>query len=668
MSFSQDNPAVVGIYGVSGCGKTTLVARLMDNLREQDFAFFDGSQVLDRRVPGGLAAFKQMIGTEKSVYRELATQSIAAKCRSSGRVGVVAGDLTFWTGTVAVEVHTQADLETYTHILYLDTPAETISEYRRNDRTQSRPQMSVDDLRRWQGKEKSLLKDLCRDHGIMLLIEHVSLEDGISRIAGLIKDIRVHSEDMNMFRASGQLDNIMGPLENELKTVLVFDADNTLASIDTEARFWGEHLGLGKDDGSKLKQLFSHPAWDYSYKAFRQATWLYEEIPEPEFERLCGVVANDVVLHPELDYLLQCAEQKTFVRVLVVTGGIKRIWENVLQRCRPSANVAVIGGGRVSDGLVVTPGIKASIVRRLRWHYWMKVYAFGDSEVDIPMLRAADHAFVVTGDVETRSESMDQALERAVQDGLRARQILLPAGSSPRLAKDMVPVIEMDSALVTRILSDGHVKSRLGPLGQIHVKESMASQLLTTPMRNAYVDGPALREAHRKAGWWLAIQHISEMIGCEKTGRANIQQRWTEGYRLLGEEQTVIVALMRGSEPMALGVSEAFPAALLVHANAPQDLDDRHLTQKRTILLVDSVVNSGETVNDFVEHVRRIDKTVRIVVIASVIENKVFDRSFPWMYSDSKVGFVTMRLSDYGFKERTKRDITNRLYNTPHLH
>lgn len=667
MSSSQGKPAVVGFYGVSGCGKTTLIERLKDHLGVQDFAFFDGSQILSTVVPGGLAAFKEMTGTEKAVYRELATQSIEASCRSSGCVGLVAGHLTFWTGTDAVEVHTQADMETYTHILYLDTPAETISEYRRNDTTRSRPQMSVDDLRRWQGKEKSRLKDLCRDHGIMLLMEHVSLEDGISRVAGLMKDIRDHSEDENMFRARCQLDAIIGHMEDELETVLVFDADKTLSSMDTVARFWGEHLGLGTDDGNKLEQLLSHPAWDYSYKAFRQATWLYEEIPEPEFERLCRVVANDVVLHPELNHLIAYAENLTFVRVLVVTCGIKRIWENVLRRDRPSAHVTVIGGGRVSDGLVVTPDLKANIVRRLRWRYRMQVYAFGDSEVDIPMLKAAKHAFVVTGDVETRSKRMDQALQRAVQGGLRARQILLPAGSSPRLAKGMVPVVEMDSALVTSILA-ACVKKQLGAFGWTHATESMAAKLLMSPMRNAYVSGPALREAHRKAGWWLATQHVSEMIGCEKTGRANIQSRWTEGYRLLGEEKTLIVALMRRGEPMALGVSEAFPAAIYFHANAPEDLEKRHVAEKRTVLLVDSVVNSVKTIVDFVERIRRIDKTVRIVVVAGVIQDNLFDEVFPWLGSDHNVGFIAMRLSENEFKGKGKRDTTeNRLYNTTHL-
>lgn len=413
MSETESRPIVVGIYGISGCGKTTLIERLKKNLGERDFAFFDGSQTLGSLVRGGLAAFEQKPDVEKAVYREIAIQNIAAMCQSSRRVGIVAGHLTLWTGTGAMEVCTQADLETYTHILYLDTPAETIAEYRLNDLNRNRPEINVVDLRRWQWSEKSRAKTLCRQHGIMFFTQHAPSEDGFIRVARLMRDIRGHSEEENLRRALAQLDDIMAPSANKIETVLVFDADKTLACMDTSATFWGEHLKMGKDGSNRLKQFFAHPVWRYSYKAFRQATWLYEEIPQPEFERLCQVIAKKVVLHPELAGLLERLEDLTHVRAVVVTCGIKRIWEMVLQNGQASTRVDIIGGGRISDGFVVTPEIKRSIVKRLRQHYGTQVYAFGDSEVDIPMLVAADHALIVTGDVETRSKSMDQALLNA---------------------------------------------------------------------------------------------------------------------------------------------------------------------------------------------------------------------------------------------------------------
>lgn len=157
------------------------------------------------------------------------------------------------------------------------------------------------------------------------------------------------------------------------------------------------------------------------------------------------------------------------------------------------------------------------------------------------------------------------------------------------------------------------------------------------------------------------------MIGCEETEIPHVQKHQTEGYRLLDEEKTVIVALMRGGEPMALGVSEAFPAAMFVHANVPEDLKEQHIRGQSTILLVDSVVNSGKTILDFIEHVRKINKTVRIVVVAGVIQAKFFNKPPAHVQADWNVGFVAMRLSENQFKGKGQTDTGNRLFNTTQL-
>lgn len=197
MSEIEVRPVVVGIYGVSGCGKTTLVERLKKALGERDFAFFDGSQTLSSMVRGGLGAFKQKPDAEKAVYREIAIQHIAETYQSEQKVGITAGHLTLWTGTGALEIHTQADLEAYTHMLYLDAPPETIADYRLNDKSRNRPELSVGDLRRWQWSEKSRAKTLCRHHGIMFFTLHNLLGDELSRATSLLRDIRDHSEEEN---------------------------------------------------------------------------------------------------------------------------------------------------------------------------------------------------------------------------------------------------------------------------------------------------------------------------------------------------------------------------------------------------------------------------------------------------------------------------------------
>src|ERR1700712_3386368 len=77
---------------------------------------------------------------------------------------------------------------------------------------------------------------------------------------------------------------------------------------------------------------------------------------------------------------------------------------------------------------------------------------------------------------------------------------------------------------------------------------------------------------------------------------------------------------MRGGEPMAFGVNDAFPLAWFVHAKEPKELETHHVVGQKTILLVDSVVNNGKSVLEFVEHIRKIDAYTRIVVVAGVVQ------------------------------------------------
>jgi Uracil phosphoribosyltransferase len=75
---------------------------------------------------------------------------------------------------------------------------------------------------------------------------------------------------------------------------------------------------------------------------------------------------------------------------------------------------------------------------------------------------------------------------------------------------------------------------------------------------------------------------------------------------------------MRGGEAMALGVNDAFPLAMFVHASRPNDIMLHHLQGQLTLVLADSVMNSGKMVVHFMQHVRNLYATIRIMVAAGV--------------------------------------------------
>jgi hypothetical protein len=272
-------PVVVGLYGISGCGNSFLLSQLKEELKQEQFEFYDGSAVIFSLDPGGLDTFRKLEEPQKDVWRQNATEKIRAECAESGRVGVVAGHLSFWTreGESGRSVVTQNDLDTFTHILYLHVPAALISTYRKTDANRIRSSLSVDHLHKWQEAEMTELRKLCRHHGILFstLTPHLN---SIDKVAMFLRDFKRHSEDYNLICAHRSLDEAVAG--RSLETMLVIDGDKTLASVDTGSIFW-EMVAEPQTAACPLKALFISPL-HYKYAAFRQATVLYEETTDDE--------------------------------------------------------------------------------------------------------------------------------------------------------------------------------------------------------------------------------------------------------------------------------------------------------------------------------------------------------------------------------------------------
>ncbi|KAI9780695.1 MAG: hypothetical protein M1816_002773 [Peltula sp. TS41687] len=625
-SASDSKAIVVGLYGVPGSGKTFLLDQLKQELGQEHFAFYEGSKMIATVVPGGLDAFQKLEEQEKARWRQLAIDTIGKKCAESGQVAVVAGHFIFWPEEEEAgrPVYTQNDLDTFTHILYLDVPAEIVAQRRLDDTERSRPSISVTHLRKWQQAEKTHLR-----------------------------------QKYNLSHAESRLEEVLAARQGQLEVVLVIDADRTLAAEDTGTLFWKRvsNSRQSMDEECPLKTLFSSPL-GYSYTAFRQAALLYEEAAnDQEYDALCQDVSSAVAMHPEFVSLLQLVAEQEHVGAVVVTCGLRRVWEKVLKREGLSNMVKVIGGGRISDGYVVTGTVKAALVARLRDTHKMYVWAFGDSPLDLDMLSKADQAIVVVGEKQTRSKTMDTALMNAIDNkGLQARQVVLPSNASPRLDTTKLPLIQLTgNEFINSVLCHCN---RLTGLQVLLATGRNAAKLLATPMRDAAVSGSMLREAHRRVGCYLAIEFLTSVIGVEECQISHVLGHDTSGYRLLHEQQTTIVALMRAGEPMAFGVSDAFSLAMFVHASRPDDIKLHHLQGQVTVVLVDSVVNSGKTVVEFVQAVRNLHATIRIVVVAGVVQAQCVSQGS--LINQALAGYgnlslVALRLSDVATRKRLRQ-------------
>lgn len=666
------NAKVVGLYGISGSGKTFLLNQLKQELDHERFLFYEGSEAISDLVPGGIEAFQELNEQEKMRWRQLVIKTIEERCITSGQTAIVTGHFMFWSDTKGRGdvVCTEADLATYTHILYLDVSTQVIEQRRRADTGKKRPDTSAAHLSMWQQAEKTELRTVCRKHGILfsLLGSDWTVP---SRISQLLYDISLHTEDYNVSQAKIKLDKALAPHQGRMETILVLDADKTLAAEDTGALFWEKNSGsqLATTEESPLKSLFSGPL-GYSYKAFRQAMLLYEEyFNDQQYDTLCQHVASMVTMYPEFVSLLRLVAKQKHIGAVVISCGLRRVWEKVLEREGLSETVGLIAGGRLADSLVVTGAVKAAVVAHLQNTHRAYVWAFGDSPLDLDMLKAADQAVVVVGEERTRSKTMDSALSDAIeQGGFHARQTLLPRSVSPRLRISNLPVIDLTGIEFISALLERHDRS-LG-FSFYHATDKNAAKLLATPMRDAALAGPALRKAHRQVGWYLACEFLTRLIGMEECPISHVLGHRTTGFRLLHEQQTTIVALMRAGEPMASGVSDAFPSAMYVHAARPSDIKPHHVQDRKHIVLVDSVMNSGKTVIEFLQTIRSLDSMIYIAVVAGVVQAQCISPesiAYKIFSTCGNVNLVALRLSDTKFTGSGTTDTGNRLFNTTHL-
>lgn len=666
-SVQRHKPVIVGLYGIPGSGKSFLLNVLKQGLSKEEFNFYEGSQVIANVTPGGLEAFQELPQDRRKVFRELAVHKIKQEALDSGKTAIVAGHAMFWAeGGTSEWVCTSVDLLSFTHIVYLDVPAASIADLRLKDKEKRRPEASVAHLKNWQAAEIEKLRRLCRCHYIVFL-KFPPRSDPSSKLISLFRNCHRYAEQYNTRRAEQMIDETLLTGSERSETVLVLDADKTLAPQDSGDLFWEElYRSLNvKNAASPLKEIFSSPL-QYSFTAFCQAAILYEEtVEDEEYNRLCEKVAHLITMHQELLHILRLMSGQTHMRAFVLTCGLRRVWQMVIENEGLSHTVQVIGGNRLSDCLFMTPKLKEDLVMRIRSKHGCYVWAFGDSPLDLGMLKAANQAVVVTGEQDKRSKSMDAALSEYLKEEIFCpRQAVLPSHASPRLDLSRLPLIQLSD----QVIFDS-IFIRRNQLHIFDVTNSPAAKLLMTPMRDASISGPELREAHRRVGWYLAIHCCTEIMGVEPFTIRHVQGYPTDGHRIFREKDTLIAALMRGGEPMALGVNDAFPSAKFLHVKNPGDISPKHLSSIKTVILVDSVINSGKSILKILQHIRMLDSTVRIVAIAGVIQSQTLSKGTiaQELSRLRNISFISLRQSENQFVGKGGTDTGNRLFNTTSL-
>ncbi|KAJ5114523.1 hypothetical protein NUU61_000282 [Penicillium alfredii] len=228
-----------------------------------------------------------------------------------------------------------------------------------------------------------------------------------------------------------------------------------------------------------------------------------EAIDDKEFERICAEVASTMTIHIDFVSLLHLIANSKNARAVVVTCGIRRIWDMILERERLTDTVEVIGGGRLVDGFVVTPVVKMVVVNRLRSFHCARVWGFGDSPLDLDMLQMAN------GERGYRRDW--QQGHPQPEHGYDARDALDNQGFRPfGHDRHRLPLVDITAPnFVATILG----QEKQDPVRVIHATKRAAVKLLSTPMRNKSLPDPTLHKTYQDAEWYLGIELLADLIG-----------------------------------------------------------------------------------------------------------------------------------------------------------
>jgi uracil phosphoribosyltransferase len=170
------------------------------------------------------------------------------------------------------------------------------------------------------------------------------------------------------------------------------------------------------------------------------------------------------------------------------------------------------------------------------------------------------------------------------------------------------------------------------------------------------------------------MEYLNSLLRIEEYKIPHVQGNTTEGYRFKNEVKTLIVPMMRGGEPMAFGISKALTTAAFAHAYKFADFElgsksAGNLEGKETIILVDSVINSGKSIVEFLQPLRRKYKNTKVVVVAGVVQAgaTVGAKLAKMLEADGNLTLVALKKSENKFTGKGGTDTGDRLFNTTYL-
>lgn len=158
----MDKMKRIGLYGVSGIGKTTIMKEVIR--QSLNVTWLEGAQLVIKAAGLTLGDFKKQTDENKYLFREKAIDAAFEVQRKEKKHIIIDGHLILIKGKNSFEnVMTHKDVMFYTDYIYLTLQPDQILNRHQNDRNKKRD-YCADTLLKWMELELGTLKNLCEKH------------------------------------------------------------------------------------------------------------------------------------------------------------------------------------------------------------------------------------------------------------------------------------------------------------------------------------------------------------------------------------------------------------------------------------------------------------------------------------------------------------------------
>ncbi|WMX17173.1 uracil phosphoribosyltransferase [Aureispira sp. CCB-E] len=185
--------------------------------------------------------------------------------------------------------------------------------------------------------------------------------------------------------------------------------------------------------------------------------------------------------------------------------------------------------------------------------------------------------------------------------------------------------------------------------------DKKAVQLLATQSRRIDISSLELCTVHLEMGKYLAYE-ILEELELEETRIQHVQGVKT-GMKLKNENEIIIFPLMRAGLYAAEGIRSVIKDSQF--APYSKEEEEKLSLENKTIILVDSVINTGKSILKIIDSLNK--KSIKKIIVATLILQKDALGLFEKYES---ISLYSLRVSENKYTGKGGTDTGNRLFNT----